>query len=396
MSLAARYQLSNISRRVRLRNPSTQQNLIDVQFLEYQIKLRHANDLPVVNLGHRDNPVYIPAELCTIEPMQHYSGRLGERETAAIIKFALRPSSVTAKSIVTTGLPALAFTPETLGYPMKEFGITIGSDMTVIPGRELPPPKLTYRSGPQSVSDGSWNILNAKFHQGATVTSWWLLVVRDANVPDKISDNQDPRLRMLVERFGDKCNRAGMNFPKSLPDLLFTEQLPPLKDDPFRERAIDMIRWVITQKLKSARKPTFILVLLSAFDNYIYPGIKRIGDVEVGVHTVHMLIPKVFRDERKQDQYFSNVTLKLNTKLGGVNHLLDQDAMRWLRTKKTMIVGIDVTHPGRNSVSGTPSIAALVANVDDNMVQFPASMKLQDSQDAEEVCIPAASAGEPF
>jgi eukaryotic translation initiation factor 2C len=396
MSLGAGYQLSNISRRVRFQDPFAQQNIVDKQFLEYEIKLKHANDLPVVNLGSQEKAIYVPAELCTIEPMQHYAGRMGERETAAIIKFALKRPSATAKSIVTTGLPALAFTPELLGYPMKEFGITIGSDMTVIPGRELPPPRLTYKSGPQSISDGTWNVLNSQFHHGATVTSWWLFVVRDANVPDKISDNKDPRLRMLVERFRDKCTKCGMNFPKSLPDLLFSEQLPPLRDDPFRERAVNMIRGVITQKLKSGRKPSFILVLLSSFDNYIYPGIKRIGDVEVGVHTVHMLISKAFRDDKKQDQYLSNITLKLNTKLGGINHLLDQDAMKWLRTKKTMIVGMDVTHPGRNSVPGTPSIAAVVASVDDSMVQFPASMKPQDSQDVKEVCIPAALTGESF
>jgi len=42
-----------------------------------------------------------------------------------------------------------------------------------------------------------------------------------------------------------------------------------------------------------------------------------------------------------------------------------------------MIVGIDVTHPGPTSREGTPSIAAVVASVDDSFVQFPASMRVQ-------------------
>ena len=41
------------------------------------------------------------------------------------------------------------------------------------------------------------------------------------------------------------------------------------------------------------------------------------------------------------------------------------------------MVGIDVTHPGPGSREGTPSIAAVVANVDDNFVQFPASLRIQ-------------------
>ena len=54
--------------------------------------------------------------------------------------------------------------------------------------------------------------------------------------------------------------------------------------------------------------------------------------------------------------------------------------MRWLTKKKTMMVGIDVTHPGPGSREGTPSIAAVVASVDDSFVQFPASLRIQASK----------------
>lgn len=125
---------------------------------------------------------------------------------------------------------------------------------------------------------------------------------------------------------------------------------------------------------------------------------KKIGDTELGIHTLCMQLQKALGDPRKQDQYFSNVALKLNTKLGGVNHQvcnfschinntrllthpewfqLDERAMKWLKKKPTMMVGIDVTHAGPTSRIGTPSIAAVVANIDDSFVQFPASMRIQ-------------------
>jgi hypothetical protein len=54
--------------------------------------------------------------------------------------------------------------------------------------------------------------------------------------------------------------------------------------------------------------------------------------------------------------------------------------MKSLRQDVTMLVGIDVTHPGPGSVRGTPSIAAVVASVDVNYAQFPASMEIQETK----------------
>lgn len=122
----------------------------------------------------------------------------------------------------------------------------------------------------------------------------------------------------------------------------------------------------------------------------------------LGIHTVHMLLDKAV-EEKRQDQYLSNVALKVNTKLGGINHKvscsrrynngvtdvrqLDDSAMKWLRTKSIMMVGIDVTHAGPGSRMGTPSIAAVVASIDDSFVHFPASLRIQKHAKNKEVSI---------
>lgn len=54
--------------------------------------------------------------------------------------------------------------------------------------------------------------------------------------------------------------------------------------------------------------------------------------------------------------------------------------MAWLQKVPTMLVGIDVTHPGPGSVKGTPSIAAVVASIDNLFAQYPASMEIQETK----------------
>lgn len=84
---------------------------------------------------------------------------------------------------------------------------------------------------------------------------------------------------------------------------------------------------------------------------------------------------------QKQDSnYSANVTLKLNLKLGGMNHFISPSDLGFLRHGKTMLVGIDVTHPAPGSMKGTPSIAGVVASIDANLSQWPGNICCQESK----------------
>jgi len=51
-----------------------------------------------------------------------------------------------------------------------------------------------------------------------------------------------------------------------------------------------------------------------------------------------------------------------------------------LQRVPTMLMGIDVTHPGPGSLKGTPSIAAVVASCEKEFAQYPASMEIQETK----------------
>lgn len=66
-------------------------------------------------------------------------------------------------------------------------------------------------------------------------------------------------------------------------------------------------------------------------------------------------------------QYYANVALKVNLKLGGINHVLKDQLPAVISQGKTMVIGIDVTHP-TGAKSTTPSVAAMVASADNEVL----------------------------
>ncbi|KAJ8092745.1 hypothetical protein PM082_007074 [Marasmius tenuissimus] len=339
---------------------------------KYQINLRYPN-LPLVDVGGQKSNL-LPPEICEILPNQPFRGKLLDDQTAKMITVAAKPPNVNGAAIVGPGLDHLGYRGTGL---MRQFGVSIGQDMAVVPGRILPPPGIRYGQGHPRVDDrASWNLRDVKFTKGGTLQNWAVMIIRDGNPRDEFSGSTDPELRSTIEGFVKMCKTSGMKVP-NMPFAMLEAKLPR-KDpaDPTRGTAIGTIRETI---MTASGKPSFLFVILSNGDKHVYSGLKHLCDSYLDVPTVCVHSSKI-RKEKGQLQYFANVALKVNMKLGGVNHALDQNSMRWLMKSPTMLVGIDVTHPGPGSVKGTPSIAAVVASIDQSYAQYPASMELQESK----------------
>lgn len=184
-----------------------------------------------------------------------------------MIRYACNPPRQNAESIVNIGFPSLGFAAP-VADPLAGFGITIDKEMAVIPGRELAPPGLNYKVGDARVANGSWNILNVKFHKGAIIGSWYVLVVRDGE--NTFNDPEDPQLVELVNRFATKLRKSGMSIPNGHPSISLIGLMNPAQDDDMRSRSVQLLR----DTLESVGKQGFILILLENRDNYIYPAIK--------------------------------------------------------------------------------------------------------------------------
>ena len=133
----------------------------------------------------------------------------------------------------------------------------------------------------------------------------------------------------------------------------------------------------------------------------IYAEIKRVGDNVLGIPTQCVRIKQV---EGAKPQVCANLSMKINAKLGGVNHVIHPSVKSLVFQQPVIIFGADVTHPppakkGADAThppppeNGMPSIAAVVASMDVNAAKYHARVRAQKhkrSGGAQEIIIDLA------
>nr|GFA31892.1 PAZ domain-containing protein [Tanacetum cinerariifolium] len=89
-----------------------------------------------------------------------------------------------------------------------------------------------------------------------------------------------------------------------------------------------------------------------------YPRIKRVCETELGIVSQCCKPQHIMK---MSNQYFENVALKINVKVGGRNTVLSatlNGRLPYVTDRPTIIFGADVTHPQPGEDS-SPSIAAV-------------------------------------
>lgn len=290
-------------------------------------------------------------------PGQAFRGKLSGSQTEQMIKVAARPPAENARRIVGAGQQVIGI--QASGNPtLAAFGIRVDSRMVVVEGRILPPPVLIYgRNANQTTEGGAWNMRGKTFARPHKVTKWSFL--RLGNVQLTAEHIKDFKVQLKNYGLGDEAPKIPQGFTKQLPG---------------GEDANDLaIRDIF--KIISEAQLNIVLVVLPWRDQIIYARVKFWADIKAGVHTVCVQSEKL----DKGAQYWANVALKFNMKMGGINQVLPKKLGK-LDGGDTMLVGIDVTHPAPKSMLLTPSIAAVVASTDSTYGQYPGSLRCQESR----------------
>jgi hypothetical protein len=338
-------------------------------------------DAPVVNYGTDKDPKWIPAELCTVLPGQLARRVLEPDQTRQMIGFAARRPNHNAQSIIQDGLQVTGIRPVADGFNvhLKKFGIKVGVNLLTVPGRILPAPVLSYRSVHITPKNGAWNLdtrmLGPKpFRIAKSLPSWNCLIINADQHPTIEGSMKD--IELLLEKFRKTLEDYGMTAGSvQKPEFLEVDSsdLNKKTDDP-DDNTVQKVQHQIRDAIsKFKRTPKFLFIILPSNSAILYDCIKYVCDVQLGIPNICNIGSKFCK---AHIQYFSNVALKFNQKLGGVNHKIQGKGLSPL-DDKMILFGIDVTHPSPGSSETAPSIAGVVASIDSDYSQYPGSIRTQ-------------------
>ncbi|KAJ7765995.1 ribonuclease H-like domain-containing protein [Mycena olivaceomarginata] len=311
----------------------------------------------------------IPLELCNVLP--------GQLKKADLVTFATKAPKDRLASIG-KGMEVLAYGQSEY---VRKFGLRVNPTVVSTKARVLTAPTLKYGAGGKAASiqprNGSWNMADKTFYRPATIAAW-VLVVFDSRLRETL-------LQDVVKGFVDGCRSTGMTVVHPQPILHRINSQSSIPDQLLRAGGI-----CATEKKVA---PTLFVVILPEGGNDIYTIVKHWGDVTRGVATQCL---KARNCTRANMQFWANVALKINVKLGGINVNPDPTQVTILSDPRnpTVVMGADVRVSicSLAGTNGRPSYAAVVSSVDSYAAKYVASQSVQASRqelisDLKRMCI---------
>ncbi|TLS21360.1 uncharacterized protein PpBr36_10228 [Pyricularia pennisetigena] len=303
---------------------------------------------PVINVGNREKPTYLPVDVCEVYAGQVAREKLTPAQMEEMVEFAAQRPWFNAEQITKSGL------------------LLTGASNVV-------------NSYLASMSAGGWNMKNCQFNTvtGGDKPRRWGCLSLDRRYPAN-SDGLKNQLKELRLHLGN----AGLKLEEcKIRNCVVGRS--PTQDFAALDENLSLLKPGRSATGEIVRPLDFVLIILPGKDASLYNMIKYQGDVLYGVPTV-CVASRTFFPPKGKEQMFGNLGLKINLKLGGVNHKIEDSLLGIVAKGRTMIVGIDVTHPAAGATAA-PSIAAMVASTDGDLAQWPGEISIQSEARKEQV-----------
>ncbi|XP_061342439.1 protein argonaute 16 [Gastrolobium bilobum] len=336
---------------------------VDITVYEYfakhcGIQLNSSAYLPCLDVGKPKRPNYLPLELSSLVSLQRYTKALSPTQRASLVEKSRQKPQERIK-ILMNAVGNYCNHDDPI---LAACGISIEKQLTQVEGRVLEAPKLMVGKNEDCLPySGRWNFNKKTLLKPSHINVWAVV---------NFSARWDTS---YISRELIKCGMSkGINIGR--PYSLIEEESTYRKSNPIArvEKMFELL------KSRLNKEPELILCVLPERKHCdIYGPWKKKCLSEFGVVTQCIAPLKI------TDQYLTNVLLKINSKLGGINSLLKMEHSGHLPPIKdvaTMILGMDVSHgsPGRSDI---PSIAAVVGSRCWPLIsRYRASVRTQSSK----------------
>ncbi|XP_045601550.2 protein argonaute-2 [Procambarus clarkii] len=301
-----------------------------------------------IQVAPAERRVYLPVEICKLS-RQRVGQKLSDRETAQFIRTTAVPPADRIKKI-----RQIYHSNDFAEDPMlQSLQLTIGDKPLELSGRVLATPQLLM-DAPVEPVHGVWDIRRRSFFKPTTIHSWAVFNYCSRQVSQR---EVDEFLRNLMKMGTER----GISFNNPVRVMNIFRPVP--------EHDLRLIR-------SDYNNLQLVLVILGKGDD-LYARVKKAGDMEMGVLTqcVQCLNVKDFKFPT-----LSNILLKINAKIGGINSIISPQNAPMILRKPAMIMGADVNHPAAGDAE-SPSLAAVVASFDRNASKYAVEVRYQEHRE---------------
>ncbi len=308
---------------------------------KYNITLQHPT-LLLVEMTKKG--VFYPMEFLQIMEGQRYSSKLDEFQTSNMIKFAVSKPRVRLDAI-NEGKSWLDWDNDN---HLKEYGLKINNQQIKTQARTLPAPGIKFGNKvEQPGTRGRWDLKGKRFLSGnpQELVAWGVGMIPGRTRPDKsIIDN-------FILNFAQAYRGHGGQVSNTPPHVMqVSTDVGQAASDLHQETG---------NKFK--RRPQLLIFLVQDKQSFNYLRIKKSCDCRFGVVSQVMQIQQVVKGN---PQYYSNVLMKVNAKLGGTTSQCVPHPSSGFKafSAPTMIIGADVSHASPGSEQA--SMAAITVSFD--------------------------------
>uniref|UniRef100_A0A670IZA3 Argonaute RISC component 1 n=1 Tax=Podarcis muralis TaxID=64176 RepID=A0A670IZA3_PODMU len=355
-----KYRVCNVTRRpashqtfpLQLESGQTVECTVAQYFKQkYNLQLKYPH-LPCLQVGQEQKHTYLPLEVCNIVAGQRCIKKLTDNQTSTMIKATAR-SAPDRQEEISRLMKNASYN---LDPYIQEFGIKVKDDMTEVTGRVLPAPILQYGGRNRAIAtpnQGVWDMRGKQFYNGIEIKVWAIACF----APQK--QCREEVLKNFTDQLRKISKDAGMPI-QGQPCFCKYAQGADSVEPMFRH-------------LKNTYSGLQLIIVILPGKTPVYAEVKRVGDTLLGMATQCVQVKNVVKTS---PQTLSNLCLKINVKLGGINNILVPHQRSAVFQQPVIFLGADVTHPPAGD-GKKPSITAVVGSMDAHPSRYCATVRVQ-------------------